>query len=168
MSLHRWFWSAIGVDVSVSPEAVANEFLALARRDGRALTNMKLQKLVYIAHGYTLAILDEPLIARSPQAWQYGPVFPSLYRELREFGSGEVTGELEASDRVTDDVQKEVIVGVWDAYGGRTGVQLSALTHKPGSPWAKHYNGERSVAIPDEVIKEHYDQLLNGVDDGVR
>ena len=39
-----------------SPE-IANRFIALASADGRALDQIQLQKLVYIAHGWFLAIL---------------------------------------------------------------------------------------------------------------
>lgn len=42
------------------------------------ITNLKLQKLIYIANGYMLAIHDAPLINEAPQAWKYGPVIHSI------------------------------------------------------------------------------------------
>src|SRR5687768_4006741 len=70
---------------------VANEFLRQAKERGTKLTNMELQKLVYIAHGYSLAILDRPLIKQYVEAWRYGPVIPDLYHALRQYRSGDVT-----------------------------------------------------------------------------
>ena len=58
--------------------AIANEFI---RRSLAApeieLTQMKLQKLVYFAHGWNLVASDgDPLVEDEVQAWDYGPVFP--------------------------------------------------------------------------------------------
>ncbi|MFQ5632018.1 MAG: Panacea domain-containing protein, partial [bacterium] len=52
---------------------IANYFIDFARKDGVAISPMKLQKLVYFAHGYYLAITGQPLIEEEIQAWRYGP-----------------------------------------------------------------------------------------------
>jgi uncharacterized phage-associated protein len=38
-----------------------------------------------------LAINKEPLIDERVEAWNYGPVIPSLYHEFKNFGSGAIT-----------------------------------------------------------------------------
>ena len=65
--------------MSHSSIAIANGFLDLAEGVPAArMTNMKVQKLVYIAHGFTLAMCDEPLISSHVHAFQWGPVIPVL------------------------------------------------------------------------------------------
>ena len=62
---------------------VANEFIRAAAQEGRGLSIMTLLKFVYIAHGWTLALLDRPLITDLAEAWRYGPVVPSVYFGFR-------------------------------------------------------------------------------------
>lgn len=62
--------------MSYSAQAVANAFVKIAQESKIPVTNMKLQKMVSIAHGFSLATLNEPLTYSDVQAWQYGPVYP--------------------------------------------------------------------------------------------
>lgn len=157
-------------------KAVANYFLELAERDGTHLTPMKLQKLVYFAHGWSLAIDDTPLIRDTVEAWQFGPVIPTLYHEFKRFGSGDITGRALRpympdhnsvrfiEETVTDTKTQELLDQVWSVYGKYTGIQLSNLTHASGTPWEKIYSGakgRKNVDIPDLVIKEYFTELLH-------
>ena len=71
-------------------KAVANYFIDLANAKKIQITPMKLQKLIYFAHGWHLAIIGEPLIDECVQAWSYGPVIDSIYHEFKEYGSGPI------------------------------------------------------------------------------
>lgn len=62
-------------------KAIANFFLQRQR-----LTQVRLHKLVYFAHGWHLGLNRGPLLDEAIQAWRYGPVVPSLYEE---FNSGQ-------------------------------------------------------------------------------
>lgn len=159
---------------------IANAFLDLAREEGKGLTPLKIQKLVYIAHGWSLAIFDRPLVADEfPEAWQYGPVFPSLYHEFKEFGRDKIAGkaktfqksgrgifdfkviipEIPEDDRETWDFLKIV----WDKYGKFSGLALSDATHREGTPWStvmEQSGGARNADIGNELIKQHYRQLV--------
>ena len=65
-----------------SPLFVADYILARRTAD---LTPLHVNKLAYIAHGFTLAIYHTKLVNEDVEAWQYGPVFPQLYYALRRF-----------------------------------------------------------------------------------
>lgn len=148
------------------PRAIANRFLVLARRGGEQLTLMQLIKLVYLAHGWSLAIVGRPLSATLPQAWQYGPVFPQVYKAFKKFGSAPIT-EL-AIDKVTgrdfsadfDDDEKRIIQSVYDSYGSMHAFRLSDIMHREGTPWTNTYksSGQYS-AIPNAIISEHFKDL---------
>lgn len=65
-------------------KAVSDEFLRLAIIDNHEdLSHMKLQKLLYCAYGWGLAILNERLFSDKIQVWEYGPIIASIYRRFR-------------------------------------------------------------------------------------
>jgi uncharacterized phage-associated protein len=151
-----------------SPLAVANYFIERAASEGEILDHLKLQKLVYIAHGWHLAISGKPLLNTPVQAWAYGPVLPELYQKLKVYGNAPVGSVIvdrsgfdidvpEVPDEDSDTV--DLLSRVWRAYKRFTGVQLSNFTHEPGTPWAdiRETTGERrSATIPDDLIEKHF------------
>lgn len=158
--------------------AIANWFLDRAELDGEPLTAMKLQKLIYVAHGWSLAF-GKPLVHEAVEAWKWGPVFRSVYREFRDFGSDEIENRATAFDgsSLTEklitlkdyedhDETEALLESVWQAYGHYTAGQLMNITHREGTPW--HIMFEKMgrqirpfTVIPNELIEEHYKKLLN-------
>lgn len=51
--------------------AIANYFLKLGKERGIAINPMKLNKLVYLAHGWHLALYDLSLIDEMVEAWTF-------------------------------------------------------------------------------------------------
>ncbi|MCF3637122.1 DUF4065 domain-containing protein [Komagataeibacter intermedius] len=155
--------------------AIANEFLKRARRDECGLTNMQLQKLPYIAHGWGLVALDAPLIEQQPQTWPYGPVYPDLYQDLKRYGAGSVTALIrENNSSPFKEERGDVISGcltraesklldtVWKKYGSLSGSALSRITHLPDTPWSQVMKTDGPFStINNEVIKKHYKYLKN-------
>lgn len=151
---------------------IANEFLRLAWAKQSTLTHMKLQKLVYIAHGWYLAISQgDPLIRERVEAWDYGPVISELYAEFAKYGKdkidalflavGSVDGSLtsvEPSIEDDDSLARNVIDRIWEVYGDLNAYQLSSMTHEPDTPWEKARQRGGSV-IRDEDIFDHFKQL---------
>ncbi len=149
--------------MAYTSHTIANEFLRLAQENGKQLTNMQLQKLVFIAQGYTLAILDEPLHFHDTRAWQWGPVIPKLYKSLQKYGSSFVTEPLETKDeqQIPSSSEKaKIIKAVWENYGHYTGGQLSNLTHKANTPWSKTWEKEKFSQIDNDVIAHYYRALI--------
>lgn len=163
-----------------SAKAIANAFLQIGNEHATPISPLKMQKLVYIAHGWSLGLTDNPLVADElPEAWEYGPVFPSLYHEFKEYGRGAITQP--ASEFVISPSTKgftyeepEVPVGddgtwallrrVWDQYGKFGGIALSELTHRDGTPWdvtRAKARGVKNADIPNDIILAHYKSLID-------
>ena len=126
---------------------------------------LQLIKLCYLSYGWHLAYFSDPLFDESVEAWKYGPVIPELYYALKHFRGGvlPVDGfeKLVVEDKKFSSDSKELVDVVTAYYGQYTGRQLSALTHKKGSPWDKTYKGIGEIwrRIPDTTIKKHFDKL---------
>ncbi|MCY4186665.1 MAG: DUF4065 domain-containing protein [Rhodobacteraceae bacterium] len=164
-----------------SAKQIANYFLSKYMDTG--ITPLKLQKLVYIAHGWYLAFLDKPLVSdENAEAWQYGPVYPSLYYHFRDRGNlaidrlaekksilGRNKGFLNSRYKKTipkipldHELTVSLLERIWEVYGGNSGIYLSNLCHQPGTPWDKtrKRTNIRNAHIANNLIKDHYKTLL--------
>ncbi len=169
--------------MSYSAAAIANYFLDRYgdMKKSPKISPLKLQKLVYVAHGWSLGILGEELVGDEyAEAWEYGPVFPSIYHEFKNFGRYPIdrnAKDLKIDESsfdfsiVTpkinnDDKQTSALLDrIWDVYGGYTPIQISNVTHKDGSPWhqvREASEGKRNTDIDNKIIKEYYAGLADG------
>jgi len=148
--------------MAYSPTTIANYYIQEKAKFGK-LTPMKLIKLVYFAHSWYLALTDgEKLVDEKIQAWKYGPVFPSLYDNIK------LKGKIEISDPLPYDREEtiskedaEFLERIWDMYGNYNGIELSAITHANDTPWQKIYKEDtRDSEIPNEEILRHYKTRL--------
>lgn len=136
---------------------------------------MKMQKLVYISHGWKLGITGESLIPDEVMAWKYGPVIERLWHQFKEFGHRVIDrparlatvegGRIRFKEPrlLDDDGWTVALIGqIWKVYGAMSATQLSRLTHQEGTPWytvAKTFdlNLPQNAIIPRDLIREHYE-----------
>jgi uncharacterized phage-associated protein len=150
---------------------VANAILDAAAGDGVSLSNLALNKIVYFAHAWYLATYAKPLVDSHFEAWQYGPVHPQLYHQLKRFGDQPIESRLTRIDLQTgrdvpvdvklDDDEAEHILKITRFYGVRSASWLVQATHEPGAPWDQVWSvAERSpcpgMIIPDELTEQFY------------
>ena len=145
---------------------IADEFLRLAKESGcKDMSPMKLIKLVYLAHGISLAYSGEPLIYDAVEAWRYGPVIPTLYHQVMEYGSKPVKSINSAGNAEfrcahlgceLDEWAIRCIEVAFESLGNRTAASLCALTHELGSPWDQTIKKNNGGVIPDHLTEEYY------------
>ena len=152
--------------------AVANWFIDHVSK----ITPLKLQKLIYYAHGWNLALRDGPLIDELVEAWEYGPVVPSVYHEFKRYGNQPIAEHgtvIEMSpDRkirifapeipVQDEGTGKLLDKIVEVFGSRSALQLSADTHQAGTPWSKTREknpNRKNVDIPDESIQQYFKRI---------
>ena len=144
------------------PRVVTRSLIDRANQLGHEVTNLKLQKLLYIAHGTMLGFYGKPLLEGAFSAWKYGPVMEPLYHDLKVFGSDSIkSGDfyIHSWEKVpdTDTEAHEVIDAVANHFGGRTGANLIEWSHVPNGPWhAVYKDNSKNLSIQNEDIQKYF------------
>jgi uncharacterized phage-associated protein len=117
----------------IAPTDLSDFLLVESRERGEILTNLKLQKLLFYAQAWYLALKDRPLFQEDMEAWVHGPVLPSQYHRFKDFQwkpilQDIVRPEIGAAD--VEDHLNEII----DVFGTETAVALELMTHHE-KPW---------------------------------
>ena len=154
---------------------VANTILEKAVSEDSPLTHMKLQKMAYCLHGWHLAAADAPACVEPVEAWKYGPVWGTLYHALKHNGHSPIFGFIgpngETSAGIPDAVPTtegrfhEILEEVWRKYSPYTAVQLSNMTHQPGTPWAKAREQHTPFIDNDEIKRRFQQEVMKGLSD---
>jgi uncharacterized phage-associated protein len=147
--------------------AIANAFIDRFNDKGLLLTHMQLQKMVYFAHGWHLAIFNRPLSKSYFSAWKWGPVNTQIYNKFKKFGALSITGKaVDGSSDIEyqgdfDSNETRLLDKVFSVYGELSGPKLSHITHAPDSPWSKVWDDSKGEGspIPDELLQEYFSKL---------
>ena len=136
---------------------VANYFLSKVDEDaGDLISNLKLQKLLYYAQGYHLALFDKPLFSDNIEAWTHGPVVPFIYRKYRDNkGEGLRASQPFDSKSLTKDV-RDLLDEVYKVYGQFSAWKLRNMTHDE-APWK---STKQSNTITHAVLKSFFKTRL--------
>lgn len=132
-----------------------NYFLFKARdNDGESITNLKLQKLLYYAQGFHLALLKRPLFSDQIEAWRHGPVCPNVYHEFKQYGSAPIfyNTDRDFSEVFTNE-QMDLLDEIYDVFGQYSAWKLRDMTHEEPT-WI---NNEATVSeIPQAEMMEYF------------
>lgn len=114
---------------------IANWFLGAIDRDaGDAITHLKLQKLIYYAQAWSLALPSRgyPLFDEELQAWAHGPVAESVFHQHK----GNAWDALPAPAKMPDieESDAEHLQEILSVFGEFSAKQLERMTHSE-APW---------------------------------
>lgn len=120
-----------------------------------AITDLKLQKLMYYAQGMSLAMRGMPMFAEPIEAWQHGPVVPCIYQIYKRYGANGIdyTDDDAPQEEYTDE-DKEVLETVYNYFGQFSAWKLRDMTHSE-DPWK---NTPLCHVITTDAIKQFFDK----------
>lgn len=135
----------------------ANYFLSLQGDDaGDAISNLKLQKLMYYAQGFSLAMRGKPLFREDFEAWEHGPVIPSLYRMFRNYGSGALPKPKNFDVNRYSEDDRKFLNEIYDTFGQYSAWALRELSHQT-APWR---DTPHNTVIPKERMTSYFKTQL--------
>lgn len=137
---------------------IANYFLSLLDDNaGDVITNLKMQKLVYYAQGFALAILGRPIFIENIEAWLHGPVVPELYYAFKQYGNQPLPAPPEDWDlHAFSEEEKNLLNNVYETYGQFSAWRLRDMTHEE-LPWR---NTPVNGVISHNLMKEYFLTLV--------
>jgi len=134
---------------------VAKYFIHLADETDDGISNLKLQKLIYYAQGFHLALNDgNPLFSEDIEAWAHGPVVPEIYHEYKTYGREAINiVEKGKGDRLTG-AEIDHLEEVFEVFGQFSAWKLRNMTHEE-TPWIE--NESDASVIPKLELKKYFE-----------
>lgn len=143
---------------------IAKYIVATANSNNISINMTKIQKLLYIAYGIFLAVKGYRLTNEHPQAWPYGPVFPTTRNKLLKQDLYSINfHDSEISSLSEDSELKELVKLVFNSFGEWNASQLTEWSHADGSPWQQTVSTENftwGAVIPDSYIKPYFSSII--------
>lgn len=126
----------------------------------KPVSNLKLQKVLYFLDLWHLIHTKERLITDEDfQAWQYGPVLPSVYKKYALYAGNpidsKIKGDIPEFTLENEKLQNH-LYGYLDLLADVDPWELVRVSHKEDQPWYKtyHSDGDKST-ISNDLLEEY-------------
>ncbi len=139
---------------------IAKYLIGLAQRDGKPITNLRLQKLLYYAWGYYWNNYKKYLFNDNIEAWKYGPVVRKVYDEYKIFDGGDII----ISEDEIDDAKLKIgkddrafLDGFYNFTKEYSTGTLVEVSHRE-KPWNEtFYTGKQQIDF--KLLEEFFNEI---------
>ncbi len=138
---------------------------------GVPIDPLSLEKHLFYAQSFWLALSGRPLFDDEFEAWRNGPVVPEVYLAYKGLGSNPIIPTSGRTRSLGNRKIEAYIEQLVDFFGGYTATQLSRATHAE-EPWQKvrddieTRNSSRMV-IPKAEMARYYSRLISDGEDAL-
>jgi len=135
------------------------------------LTNKKLQKLLYYAQAWSVALSNKRLFKENIEAWIHGPAIPSVYKTYKNYGFLPIVKDVDPSEFADFNAkEKKLLDSIWQIYGKYDASYLEQLTHNE-EPWISARKGMAPFESSNNIIslqnmREYYLKKLSDTKKG--
>lgn len=142
--------------------SVARYIIDFCNKQGKGISNLKLQKILYFVQAQFLVSNPNhvPCFSESIEAWDFGPVVPSVYHHYKVYGSAIIPSDkndplLPLYQRISES-DKKLINDMIDQTAGYSASTLVQVTHNQ-DPWKNAYVQGQNNTIANEDIRRFFE-----------
>lgn len=129
---------------------------------GEPTTHFKLQKMLYMLEVKSLVHSGKSLIDENFEAWQYGPFLRSIYDKYSYMAACEILVRQKTNKELPSD-QRNAIINNIDEMAKMNLWELAQYSMEPNTPWAKVYEKDKEVKIPNQLIVSYAKALRESI-----
>lgn len=131
---------------------VARYIINRETAQGRTVSNLRLQKLLYFIQCAFFGVFGKPCFGDEMEAWDYGPVVPKVYRKYKIYGSVMIPPSDEQD--LFRETETNLINKMLDACAEKRTSDLVEITHAQ-SPWKDAYVPGMNNLICKDAIRKY-------------
>ena len=137
---------------------IARYIIAHENSEGRSVSNLRLQKLLYFIQVRFIVTygVNHPCFYDDIEAWSFGPVVPTVYQAYKVFGGGTIPlGIGDTPQYKLREGDKLLIDGMLDDCANYSTSHLVDITHGQ-SPWIDAHRNYLDNRITNEAIARYF------------
>ena len=129
---------------------VAEYIIMRCNQMDKNISNLKLQKVLYFVQAEFLVAKDQPCFSERIEAWDFGPVVPSVYQKYKVYGSANIPFMGEDCSHLFSIEDKTLVDGIVDQCAKYSASTLVQITHLQ-APWQNAYGARNNVITPESI-----------------
>ena len=135
--------------------------LAVAKyiADKIPITHLRLHKMIYLVHGYHLALYNKPIISERFEASQYGPIIRTLFDHIKHQGTQNIKMDDVACANIAKNKAAPLIDKVLSLYENYSPNALVSLVCERQGPWFQTFKTPVSL-IDNKSIETYFKHQL--------
>ncbi len=134
---------------------VARYVINYENSQDRLVSNLRLQKLLYFIQAQFLVTSGYACFSDKIEAWDFGPVVPSVYHEYKLFGSSSIPRFLSCEAVNITPKDRLLIERILDKCSHYSTTELVSITHRQ-QPWKDAYDRKYDRTISNHSIKSFF------------
>ena len=133
---------------------VADYVVSKCINDGCPVSNLQLQKILYFLQVGSFHAGRGTAFGDEMEAWQFGPVVPSVYYRYGRYGAMPIT-EAYSTVNISEE-DRAIFDPIIEEKRSMPPWELVVDSHREGGPWERNYGGRsKRNPIPVEDIKRY-------------